>query len=450
MTRRHRGLWLRWSWRDLRARWVQVVAIAFIIALGSGLYSGLSSTGAWRRSSYDASFARLHMYDLRILLSDGSYLGDEELVGIARSIPSAASLQAVEPRLIARTQVDASFRGTTTLVPGRLVGVDVAAGGPHVNGIAAARGRTLRPSDAGTRRAVIDYHFAKRYELPPQHDVRVSGDTTLQTVGQGLSPEYFLVVGDQGNLLAEANFAALFLPLRDVQEITGHPGQANDLVLTVRPGTNLATIRSELRETFDRAHPDVGIEIRGRRGDDAYRILYDDIEGDQRFYDIFALLILAGAAFAAFNLTGRIVEAQRREIGIGMALGVQPAQLAVRPLLVGIQVAALGALLGIAIGFVAGELMGSYFEDFFPLPIWRFPFEGGVFARGAALALALPIVATVIPVWRAVRVAPVDAIRTGSLAIGGACRSSRGSRSRAGRPHSSRFATCCGRRGARS
>ena len=35
------------------------------------------------------------------------------------------------------------------------------------------------------------------------------------------------------------------------------------------------------------------------------------------FYAIFATLILAGAAFAAFNLTGRMVEAQRREIGVG-------------------------------------------------------------------------------------------------------------------------------------
>jgi putative ABC transport system permease protein len=55
-------LWWKWSWRDLRARWVQVAAIAFIIALGSGIYSGLSSTSEWRRVSYDASFERLHMY----------------------------------------------------------------------------------------------------------------------------------------------------------------------------------------------------------------------------------------------------------------------------------------------------------------------------------------------------------------------------------------------------
>ena len=59
----------------------------------------------------------------------------------------------------------------------------------------------------------------------------------------------------------------------------------------------------------------------------AHRILYQDAEGDQQLFNIFALLILAGASFAAFNLATRIVEAQRREIGVGMALGVPPASL---------------------------------------------------------------------------------------------------------------------------
>jgi len=35
---------LRWSWRDRRARWPQVAAIALIIGIASGTYSGLSST----------------------------------------------------------------------------------------------------------------------------------------------------------------------------------------------------------------------------------------------------------------------------------------------------------------------------------------------------------------------------------------------------------------------
>jgi putative ABC transport system permease protein len=314
-------LWLRWSWRDLRARWVQVAAIAFIIAIGSGIYSGLSSTASWRRASYDASFAALHMYDLRAVPSAGSYVSADELRAAAESIPSASDLRAVEVRLIVPTQVDASKDGTTILVPGRLVGVDVSDGGPHVNGVSAVRGRELREDDTGTGRAVIDYHFAKRYELNAREQIRVSGNVTLDTVGQGLSPEYFLITGDQGNLLAESNFAVLFLPIADVQAIADQPGQVNDLALTVRHrGRNVAAVRRELKAVLAEAFPDVGFTVEGRRADDAYRILYDDIEGDQRFYNIFAVLILAGAAFAAFNLTGRIVESQRREIGVGMAL----------------------------------------------------------------------------------------------------------------------------------
>ena len=409
------GLWLRWSWRDLRARWVQVAAIAFIIALGSGIYSGLSSNSRWRTISYDTSFAKLHMYDLRVALGDGSYVDADALVAAAESIRHARAFRAVEPRLVAPTQVDASTNGTTVLVPGRLVGVDVADGGPHVNSVTAQRGRGLRATDAGTRRAVIDYHFAKRYGLPVPDRVKVSGGATLTTVGQGFSPEYFLITGAQGNLLAESNFAVVFAPIEDVQALTGHAGQANDLVLSARPGADLDIIRRELRRELRARFPEVGFDINGRRGDDAYRILYDDIEGDQRFYDIFALLILFGAAFAAFNLTTRIVESQRREIGIGMALGVPPRRLAVRPLLVGAQIAALGALFGIGVGLVVAFLMGTVLEELFPLPVWRFPFQADVFLVGALLGLVIPMAATIFPVWRAVRVRPIEAIRTGYL-----------------------------------
>jgi putative ABC transport system permease protein len=409
-------LWWKWSWRDLRARWVQVAAIAFIIALGSGIYSGLSSTSEWRRVSYDASFERLHMYDLRVKLAEGAFVDAAALEDAARSIPSAASIEAVGPRLITTTQVDASTDGETILVPGRIVGVDLAGGGPDVNGVSAEKGRTLRASDAGRNVAVLDVHFADHYHLPDHGRVAVSGGTTLDYVGLGLSPEYFLIAGERNSLLAEANFAAVFAPLDTAQRIAGRPGAANDLVLSLAPGADRDVVRAELEAALAERFPDVGVALNGPRGDFVYRYLYDDIEGDQRFYNIFAVLILAGAAFAAFNLTGRIVEAQRREIGIGMALGVPARRLAVRPLLVALEVALLGVAFGVGVGLLVSFLMGSVLQGFFPLPVWRFPFQPGVFARGAALGLAIPFLATLYPVWRAVRVTPVTAIRTGFLA----------------------------------
>jgi len=410
-------LWIRWSWRDLRARWLQVAAIAMIIALGSGVYSGLGSGAPWRRLTYDRSFARLHMYDLRVGLSTGNYTDPAALLDTIRSIPHARWITAAETRLIGPTQVDASGKRQTVLVPGRIVGVGVGAG-PHVNAVFAKKGRGLQPGDADGTVGVLDRHFAAHYHLPDKGTIRVSAGP-LPYVGQGVSPEYFMITSEEGGLLAEANFAVVFTPLGAAQRLLGHPGQVNDAVLTLSKDADLGVVRKEIAAAISSKLPQLGFETFVRRDDRAYRTLYNDIENDQRLLTVFALLILAGAAFAAFNLTGRIVEAQRREIGIGMALGVPPRTLAVRPLLVGVQIGLLGVLFGVVVGLLVNWSITGLYEIYQPMPRWETPFQLDVFIRGALLGLLLPFVATIIPVRRAVRVAPVDAIRTGYLSAKG-------------------------------
>ena len=134
-----------------------------------------------------------------------------------------------------------------------------------------------------------------------------------------------------------------------------------------------------------------------------------------RVWNAISALVLFAAALAASNLISRIVEAQRREIGIGMALGVDRWRLAIRPLLVGIQIAVLGVIAGLGVGYLVGNAMGGLLESFLPLPEYRTPFQYGVYAQAAALGFIVPIVASAIPVWRAVRVEPIEAIRTGHL-----------------------------------
>jgi putative ABC transport system permease protein len=403
----NRGLLLRWSWRDLRLRIVQVGAIAAIIALGTGVYAGLVSTSEWRRESYDASYETLNAHDLHVELAAGTYVDPDRLVAAIRS---AGSVDAVETRLVAPTQVDASQHGKTVLVPGRLVGVDVTDGGPHIDRLYPKRGQA--PS-AGSDAVALDFHFADHFGLTPTGSVILSGDREVPYVGQVLSPEYFLVTTNEGTMFAEANFAVVFAPLSTVESVTGRQGETNDAVVTVPPGTDRRAVADALDAHLEKELPDVALTVTAIDDDRAYRTLYDDIEGDQRLYTIFAILVLGGAAFAAFNLVGRVVEAQRREIGISMALGVPTPQIAIRPVLLGFQVALLGAVLGAGVGLAVGALMRGVLVDFFPLPVWITDFQPAVYLRGLVLGVTLPFVATLIPVWRAVRVAPVDAIRTG-------------------------------------
>ncbi|MGE5857577.1 MAG: FtsX-like permease family protein [Solirubrobacterales bacterium] len=416
----HRGpFWLRWSWRDLKGRWLLVVAIALVLAIGTGIYSGLGSLENWRTASNDASFTALNAHDLKITMTEGSRAPAGTLRKVVESLPASDQVSAVSERLILPTQIEIARPGQGPLVTGgQIVGSELGPHGPPVDGVAAESGRGLRSGDSGQPIAVLDASFGTLHDLPRTGTLRVAGGRQLRYVGQGRSPEYFLVTrpagGDFGG--AEASFLVLFTSLQTAQRIAGGAPAVSDAVLTLRDGADQGLVRRQLEAALARSVP--GTEVTTLADEPAHRILYKDAEGDQRMFEIFAYLILAGAAFAAFNLASRIVEAQRREIGIGMALGVPPKELAIRPLLLGAEIAVAGTVFGLALGLLAGEVFRKALEDLLPLPVMRTPFELHVFIRGALVGLLLPLVATAIPVWRGVRVPPIDAIRVGLRSAG--------------------------------
>ncbi|MBC8279522.1 MAG: ABC transporter permease [Chloroflexi bacterium] len=406
------GLWIRWSWRDLRSRWIQVAVIALIIAVGTGTYAGMTSLTTWRIRSNDASYAYTNMYDLRVRLSGSSFVQAETLTTALGEIEHASWVAAAEERLIVPTQVDASTDTEALLVPGRIVGVDLSDGGPHVNGLYVAPGRPFESGDAGQDVAILERHFADHYGLLPQGEIRLAGDRPLRYIGHALAPEYFMVVTEEGDFWAQANFAAVFTSLETAQRILGIPGAVNDLVFTLIDGADRDMVATELTQQFR----GFGVTIMRPEDDLSYRVVTEDPEGDQQFYNVFAVALFAGAVFAAFNLTTRMVEAQRREIGIAMALGVPARTVALRPLLVGAQIALLGVALGVGVGVLIGQALRGFMTSFFPLPVWETPFQLDIFIWVALAGFAVPFLAIAYPVWRAVRIAPIDAIKTGHLA----------------------------------
>jgi len=369
----------------------------------------------WRERSNDQSFAALAYHDLRVDLSEGSFVRAGSLRASLRGVPD---LRAVEERLIVPTQVDASQGGRTVLVPGQIVGMPVRAAGPHVDTLAAEAGRTLRPGDARAQVVVLDRAFADHYGLPAAGRVRLAGLGPTRYVGQALSPQFFLVSGT-GAFGGEATFAVVYAPLRVAQRAAGRPGRVNEAVLRLTPGTDVRRAERDVRAALDRNLPGIGTTVTRGTEEPAYRVLYKDARSDQRILDVFAYLVLGGAALAAFNLISRVVESERREIGVGMALGVPPRALALRPLLMGVQIALLGVVLGIATGVAFAGWLSDVFREQLPLPSYATAFRGDVFVRAAALGLLLPLAATVYPVWRGVRVAPIEAIRVGFRAAKG-------------------------------
>jgi putative ABC transport system permease protein len=412
--------WLRWSLRDLRQRWLLVLTLAAVVALATGVSAGLGSMETWRVRSNDASFGLLRMHDLRVSLAAEGSVEAGALATAVAAIPHSRLIAGTQERLIIPTQVDASVPGGSVLVPGKLVGVPLAGPASGIDTRFTQKGRELRPSDTGNAVAVVEGNFGDHHGLPIPTVARIAGGRRLRVVGQVLQPEQFLVTRPGADFGAEAGYAVLYTSLATVQTLSGREGQVNELVLRLVPGADPSAVESELRQSFAERLSDIGVTFTPRADEDVHRVLYEDARSDQQMIDIFAWLLLAGAAFASFNLVTRVVESQRREIGIGMALGVAPARLAIRPLLFASEISLLGVLAGIGIGLVFNQIFRGSLQDLLALPVWTTPLLPGVYARAAALGLAVPLLAAAYPVARAVRVPPVDAIRVGSLTAAGA------------------------------
>jgi len=406
-------LLLKWSWRDLRAHWPKVAAIAIVIAIGTGGYAGLTSTTEWRKISYDESYGQLAMYDVLVDLAPGSFVDQGTLAQLAGELPGVVALEAMEERLKIPTQVDASTASETVLVRGALTGSDFKEGGPHVNSYHAMTGRLLTQDDAGAPVVMVERNFAKFYSLADSGRLALSGGRQVEFVGQATTPEYFSVAPEGEMFMSEATFAGLFTTLETAQDIAGMPGKVNNLVVTLVPGADREAVVAELEAALPLLP--VGATVFTRDENLSYTALTTDIEQDQAIYNALAGLLIAGAVGAAFNLIHRLAEQQRREIGVGMALGVHPRLLAVRPLLVSAQIAILGVVFGVGVGVVIGNFMATVFTEFIPLPIWETPFPTAVFIRVAAIGLIIPFLASAIPVWRAVRVRPIEAIKPAHL-----------------------------------
>ncbi len=230
-----------------------------------------------------------------------------------------------------------------------------------------------------------------------------------------MTPDYLFVMTDNGLLMAQAQYAVLFTSLETAQQIAGMPGMANDLVLTLADGADLDIVKAEIEAGLAESFPGMTIKVTERGDDPSIKMNYTMIDMTQSVYNVILALFWAGAALGAFNLTSRIVESQRRQIGIGIALGLPVRMLIFRPLLIGAQIALLGVSAGMGVALLFAHYDGIWIRGIMPLPTYGAVLQTDYLLWGAVIGFGLSFTACLYPVWRAVRVPPIDAIRAGHL-----------------------------------
>jgi predicted permease len=123
-----------------------------------------------------------------------------------------------------------------------------------------------------------------------------------------------------------------------------------------------------------------------------------------RVIGAFALIAFFLAAVGIHGLLSFAVSTRRHEIGVRMALGAQQGRIVAMVLRQGVVLALCGVIPGIALAYAAGRAMQS-------LLFGVEPGDGATFAAAAVLCVLMTVAGSLMPVLRAVNVAPANVFR---------------------------------------
>lgn len=229
------------------------------------------------------------------------------------------------------------------------------------------------------------------------------GDTVPVLSRSGVN-EYRLVgtIGF-GSADSPAGQSIVLLTTSEAQRTLGEPGRLSTISVVATEGTSQEEVVSDIEAV-------VGDSVEVLTGEEAIEEIQSDLRDQLRFITIgllaFAVVAVVVGAFVIYNSFSIVVAQRAREMALLRAVGATRAQVLRSVLVEG----ALTGLVGSAAGFLVGLGLAALLGAFAGI-------EGGVTILPSAVIIALlvgltvTVLSSLIPAWRASRVAPVAAMR---------------------------------------
>ena len=261
-------------------------------------------------------------------------------------------------------------------------------------------GRAFNASDTAPGSAMVNQAFAK-LNFPGESSL---GKPFARSTGDG-PPDKFMIVGVVGDTcydnLRDCAKPIIFLPNR---EGPGLPAMTRSGVFTLKTESpNPSALAEALRAELARIAPSLHVmNVRTEQEVLNSRTLQERLLSTLATFFAAVALVLAGVGL--YGVLAYSVIKRRREIGIRIAVGAQPAHIARTVIVTAYAMVILGAAVGLAAGAVAVRPLQSLFYEVKPT-------DASALAGPAIAIFAAAIVAAVPAVIRAVRIDPVILLR---------------------------------------
>ncbi|MFX0094942.1 MAG: ABC transporter permease, partial [Candidatus Hodarchaeota archaeon] len=306
--------------REIRSHKLQFIALVLITSIGVGVFLSFGSLYSGRSKYYDEIYHELRLTSMNLDFP-AQWILEEDLLQI---VDQNEEIEGYEPRI----QHPLIINLTNTLdryfyTSGLAIGVQTTE--LTVNKLYVTEGRDFETSDNNQSVILVETHFAQAYDLHPGQHLIINinkNEYSCLIVGSVLSPEYISVIRPGPQIMSnEKDYGIIFFPLSTLQNILN---------------TNLVNgISIRLFEEYESHSEEIALQIKERiENSGSYVVdltLREDIPsyssftqaseaGGEAIY-IIPCIIFVVAAFGVYISISRQIIAERRQIGIIMALG---------------------------------------------------------------------------------------------------------------------------------
>jgi putative ABC transport system permease protein len=406
--------------RDIKERRYQFIAIIVILILGASMYFGLLMVNTWRKESLTTSYDELLWEDMQIDLLHGTYVNESIIQNTIKNISDYNQINAIEYRLVLNTACNLSNQDKFTIIPNKIIGINVSNAQlkdqmsfQAVNNPSIRTGRYFKSNEVNDAIAIVDHRLFKHYQVNVGGNISLltpTGSLKVEIIGSVTFPEYIILLDENAmGIFSEKQYTVIESPLKMVQNYFYLPNQINQVVLRIGNQSSLIKIKHQIQTEL----ADNGIEAKITLGTDhpVYKMQFEDIKNDNLLFMLIAILFLISGGFGSYVTINRLATAQKREIGIALAIGYQPRAIIRNYLLFPFIITSISSLGTILLGNFIAESFWNSMIDILGYPCHLTNRNYKLLAEALILVLIIPMISTFLAVWQISRNLPVKLIR---------------------------------------
>ncbi len=385
--------------RDLWRMKGQALAIAMVIAMGVMLLVMMTGLVNSLEQTRDTYYER---YRLAEVFAPVARAPNVALADLAE-IPGVSS---VEGRVTGAALIDIAGRS----VPVQAQAVSLPDfGTPALNDIYLTDGRMLDSSRS--EEILLLESFALAHDLGPGDRLEATMNGArrdFRIVGLAQSPEFIFTTAPGELVPDDARFGVIWMSYSALAAAYDMDGAFNEALIGLSRNADEEAVLAEA----DRQLAPYG--ARGAYGlEDHLSNLFitQEIEGLKATNQSVPPIFLLVAAFLLNIVIGRMVEAEREEIGLMKAFGYTNAEVGAHYFRMVLAIAAGGAAIGCILGVASGRAMVGVYTQFYKFPFLIFDVDEASFVIGVAVSIAAASAGGVLVLRRVFALTPAEAMR---------------------------------------